>query len=116
MDKITVEAKRIEEKYNSEPTVLTPIEELRLLDKKATQKAQITALCIGIAGTLIMGFGMSCVMVWDMMILGIIISVIGAAIAVAAYPVFKRIFNEKKAELAPRILSLSKMIQEEGAE
>ncbi len=114
MDKTTAEAKRIAQKYSDSPRELTTIEELRHLDRSATQKAQILSLCVGIGGTLVMGFGMSCALVWDMMIVGIVIGIIGIGIALFAYPVYLKIFNAKKAELAPRILSLSKMIQEEG--
>ena len=111
---ITAEAIRIADKYTDKPRTLSPIEEMRRLDRSSTAKAQIVSLCIGIAGTLIMGFGMSCALVWDMMIVGIIIGVIGIGILLTAYPIYKKIYTSKKKELAPRILELSRMITEEG--
>ena len=115
MDKmIKNEALRIAQKYSDKPKTLTPIEEIRLLDRKATQKAQVVSLCIGIIGTLTLGVGMCCIMVWNgLFALGVILGVLGIGIALGAYPVYKKLFEKKKRELAPRIISLSKMVTEE---
>ena len=68
----------------------------------------IASLAVGIAGTLILGLGMSCVMVWTgWFVPGILIGFVGIAGVSAAYPLYTRMVKRKREKLAPDILRLT---------
>ena len=56
------ELRKIRQKYL--PKEADKMEQLRQLDQSVTRKATMTAIVIGIEGTLILGVGMCCCMVW----------------------------------------------------
>ena len=101
------EIENIRKKYL--PKEEDKMETLRRLDKSAENPGMIAALAIGIAGTLIMGVGMCCTMVWSdiLFIPGIIVGILGIAIASVAYPIYKRITKKQREKLAGRILELT---------
>ena len=67
------------------------------------------SLTVGILGALILGFGMSCIMVWSekMFVPGIILGIIGIAVSVFAYPIYKIKAEKKRKEIAPLIIKLT---------
>lgn len=78
------------------------------MDKCVTRPGTIVSLIVGIIGALIIGAGMSLVMVWtDYFIPGIVISVIGMAGVAAAYPVFIAIIKKQREKIAQQILKLT---------
>lgn len=101
------EIKRIREKYL--PKEADKMEQLRRLDAGVTRHAQIQSLTIGIIGALLLGIGMCCTMVWadNWFIPGIIIGVLGIAIASVAYPSYKRIIKNGREKIAPEIIRLT---------
>lgn len=101
------EIRRIRSKYAPRPE--TSLEALRRLDAAATRKACITSLIIGVTGTLIMGTGMSCCMVWggSWFLPGVIIGVAGMAMAALAYPVYTGTLKKERKRIAPEIIRLS---------
>jgi len=100
------EIKRIRQKYV--PREEDKMEQLRRLDESATKPGMIASIAVGIVSTLILGTGMSCVMVWaDYFILGIIIGVIGIAGVVLAFPLFNAITKKQREKIAPEIKKLS---------
>ena len=111
------ELKRIREKYAPPTQTEDKMERLRRLDARVTQKAQITALTLGIIGVLILGFGMSLCMTELSamlgvhpplsMILGIGIGVFGGILASLAYPVYHWILQSERKKIAPEILRLT---------
>lgn len=101
------EIRRIREKYlPGEPDEL---EHLRQLDRSVTRKATAGALMVGILGTLVLGLGMCCCLVWAerLFAAGIVIGIPGIAGVVAAYPLYGAITKREKARLAPEILRLA---------
>lgn len=101
------EIRRIREKYlPGEPDEL---EQLRQLDRSVTRKATAGALMVGILGTLVLGLGMCCCLVWaePLFVAGIIIGILGIAGVVAAYPLYGAITKREKTRLAPEILRLA---------
>ena len=80
------EIKKIREKYTEPDERETKLEQLRRLDESVNKSAMAVALTVGILGALILGFGMSCVMVWTdkMFVPGIVIGLIGLIITVLA--------------------------------
>lgn len=85
------------------------MEQLRRLDKSVTSKGTAAALIVGILSTLVLGFGMSCCMVWadKYFVLGVITGIVGLIGAGLAYPVYSRITKNERERLAPEILKLT---------
>lgn len=101
------EVEAIRKKYL--PKEEDKMETLRKLDRKAENPGSIAALVMGIVGSLVLGAGMSCCMVWadKFFVLGIIVGVTGMVMVGAAYPVYKKITAKKRAEYAERIIALT---------
>ena len=99
--------KEIRSKYV--PKEENKLEQLQRLDASVTQKATMYSLIVGVIGALIMGTGMSCCMVWadKWFIPGVVIGVIGMAMAAAAYPLYNRVLKKERARVAPEILRLT---------
>jgi hypothetical protein len=103
------EIKRIREKYTEPNERETKLEQLRRLDASVHNKAAALSLSIGIIGALLLGFGMSCAMVWadKMFVAGIIFGIIGIVITALAYPIYKAKSEKLRKEIAPVILKLT---------
>lgn len=101
------ELKKIRSKYL--PKTENRMETLRKLDGQAAQKATLISIVIGVIGALIMGLGMSCCMVWAgvWFVPGIVIGIVGIALAATAYPVYSRTLARERARIAPEILRLT---------
>ena len=110
------EAKRILEQYTSAPKAeqpLLPLDELHKIDDRIRTKALITSLSLGIVGTLILGGGMSMVMVFTdtLIVPGILVGLVGMAVAFIAYPVHNRILKREREKNADRIQTLAAEVQ-----
>ncbi len=101
------EIKRIREKYI--PKQADKMEQLRSLDERVTRKGTTVSLIVGIIGVLVMGFGMSCCMVWTdtLLAVGIVFGLIGIAGVAAAYPLYDRITKKEREKIAPEIIRLT---------
>jgi len=91
------------------------LDELKALDRKVKKPAGVFAYVFGAVGAIVMGAGMSLVMtdigtllgITDSMIPGIAIGIVGLAIAIINYPIYKSILNSRKKKYADRIIALS---------
>ena len=85
------------------------METLRRLDKNAEKPGTMAGIIVGIIGTMLLGVGMCCTMVWadTAFILGIVVGVIGIAILSTGYPLYKKITKKQREKLAGQILALS---------
>ena len=106
------EVEAIRQKYL--PKEEDKMEQLRRLHAIPGQKAQAAALSAGVAGTLIMGTGMSLVMteIGDLLgslaiVAGITVGIVGIVLAALAYPVYNRVLKKQRQKIAPEILRLS---------
>jgi len=101
------EIKRIRNKYL--PKEENKMELLRRLDAQVTQKATMYSMIVGIIGTLILGIGMCCCMIWadSVFVLGIIVGVIGMGILALAYPLYNRTIKTERERIAPEVLRLT---------
>lgn len=100
------EIKRIREKYAPKET--DKMKQLRRLDEGVTRKATAVSLAAGIAGTLLLGIGMCCCLVWTkLFVLGIVVGVIGIAVVSAAYPLYNYITKKEREKIAPEIIRLT---------
>lgn len=106
------EVKQIREKYM--PQQEDKMEQLRRLDRSATQKAQAWSIGLGVVGALVMGLGMSLAMTnlgevlgSIAMPLGVVIGVAGMVPVALAYPMYSRILKKERERIAPEILRLT---------
>ena len=90
------------------------MEKLRRLDKSAEHSGAVISIVVGIAGTLIMGFGMCLCLEWSQFISGIIIGIAGMVILGFAYPIFKYVTKKQREKIAPEILRLTEEIEREN--
>lgn len=102
------EIEEIRKKYL--PKEEDKMETLRRLDRNAEKPGMMTAITIGVVGSLIFGVGMCCTMVWTdtMFIPGIIIGLLGIVIASLAYPMHQKITKKEREKIADQVLALSK--------
>lgn len=99
--------KRIRDRYL--PPEEDKMEQLRRLDQSVTFKGTIVSIIVGIAGTLMLGIGMCCTMVWEgvWFVPGIVIGVLGIGVLALAHPVFTVITKKERDRIAPEILKLT---------
>ena len=90
------EIEKIRKKYVPKTSAESKLEQIKKLDSSVESEAVGCALGIGIPGSLVLGIGMCCTMVWtDLFVLGIIIGIIGIAMCSAAYPIYKKTINKQ---------------------
>jgi len=101
------EIEAIRKKYV--PKEMDKMERLRRLDSKVQGAGMIEALCLGIIGALIFGVAMC----FGLRVFGAIwwpaipVGLVGLSVMLPAYPLYKKLHNKKKEELAPEILKLA---------
>ena len=86
---------------------LTNLDKAKAIDAKVESKGTMAGLAVGIIGTLVLGLGMSCVLVWDKLALGILIGLAGLAGVAGAYPAYQRVIRTERAKAADEIMKLS---------
>ena len=96
----------------------TDLDALRALDAKVKRPANVFSYVFGSISALIMGAGMSLVMteigtvlgIDNAMVPGIVIGVVGLAMALVNYPIYKAMMKSRKQKYANEILTLSDKI------
>ena len=96
----------------------TQLDELKALDIKVKRPANVFAYTFGAISAIIMGAGMSLVMtdigstvgLKDPMAPGIVVGVTGMAMAIANYPLHKKILGSRRKKYAGEIIALSDKI------
>lgn len=92
---------------------------LRKLDRKAKRPSNIFAYTFGIIAALVLGVGMclSMKVIGDgstlTVAIGIVVGLIGIAMASVNYPIYKKLLKKGKDKYAADILRLAKEISEE---
>ena len=94
------------------------LDALRELDAKVKRPANVFAYIFGSISAIIMGAGMSLVMtdigatigLSSPMIPGIVVGILGMAMALINYPMYKTILGKRKKKYASEILALSDKI------
>lgn len=101
------EVRSIREKYLPQPE--DKMEQLRRLDSSVTDKGSAVSVVLGTAGTVLLGIGMCCALVWGnpVFIPGIAMGIAGLAAIAASYPLYARITEKERLRIAPEILRLS---------
>lgn len=105
--KVNEEVEHIKKKYL--PKDEDKLEQLRKLDRSAERPGMIVAITVGMIGILVFGTGMSLSLVWTetKLVLGIVVSLVGAVLMGAALPLNKIITKRQRAKIAPQIIALS---------
>ena len=91
------------------------LDALKELDTKVKRPANVFAYVFGSISAIIMGSGMSLVMtdigtqfgMTETMVPGIVIGVIGMVMAIANYPMYKKILASRRKKYADKIIALS---------
>ena len=99
----------------------TELDALKELDSKVKRPANVFAYVFGSLSAIIMGSGMSLVMttigetlgLTNPMLPGIIIGVVGMAMAAVNYPIYKAILGTRRKKYASEIIALSDKIMKE---
>ncbi len=104
------EVQEIRKKYL--PREESKFEEPKRLDYTVQTSGMMESLCAGIGGALVFGLGMCLAMQVIgsgviLIALGVLLGIIGMAGMLAAYPVYRKVFDKPKQKLAPRILELT---------
>ena len=106
------ELERIRKKYL--PQEPDKMEQLRRLDRGASQKAQAGAIALGVIGTLVLGTGMSLCMTklsgflgGTAMFIGIPVGIVGIILIALAYPLYNHILKKERQRIAPQVLQLA---------
>lgn len=90
--------------------------QLERLDSKVKTPGIVAATLLGVVGALVMGSGMSFVMVWGNMAVGLALGLPGLLALTLVYPLYALVTARRKKTYAPEILQLSKAFLRHGAE
>ena len=107
------EINRIRQKYLPKQTNNREeaMKRLRKLDSSCETSAQIAALSVGIAGTLLFGIGLTFCLEWSNMMLGIVLMLTGAVIAAPAKLIYDRLLKANREKAAPEIFRLTELLE-----
>lgn len=109
-------ARKIRSEYTEKEH--TELDSLKELDEKVKRPPTIFAYIFGSISAIIMGCGMSLVMtnigetlgMANTMVPGIIIGIVGLAMAIINYPIYNGFLNSRRKKYAKRIMELSDKI------
>lgn len=112
-------AQQIRSQYMEKPQ--SRLDELKALDWKVKKPANVFAYTFGSIAAIIMGAGMSLVMteigqvvgISSPMVPGIAIGVVGLAMALLTYPIYKRMLSNRRKKYADKIIALSTEIMQD---
>ena len=112
-------AEKIRTQYTEKQS--TELEKLRKLDTKVKRPASVFAYVFGSISAIIMGAGMSLVMtdigatlgMGSTMLPGILVGIVGMAMVLVNYPLYRRILGKRKKKYGAEILALSEKIVNE---
>lgn len=112
---------KIRTQYMEKDSSKQNLDKLRALDAEVKRPANIFGYVFGSIGAIVMGTGMSLVMtdigaqlgISNSMPVGVAIGIIGMAMAIVNYPIFKAILSSRRSKYADRVLALSEKIMKE---
>ncbi len=90
------------------------LDRLRRLDARVKNLSTMVPLIVGIIGCLVMGVGMTMVLHWDLILLGIIVGTLGVLLMLPAYPIYRYVLQYCKKKYSAEILQLSEELLGDG--
>ena len=94
-------------KSDAAETQESALTQMRRLDARVESKVQIISLAVGIVAALLLGTGMSAMLVWSQPFVGIAVGILGLAGVIAAFPIYQRVLKKEREKIAPEIVRLS---------
>lgn len=106
------EVEKIREKYL--PREESKLERLKKLDGRVQSAGMVPSLCIGVIGVLLFGIGMcfGLGVFGGAAFLKYLFGIVGIAVMLPAYPVYKYVARKTKEQLTPEILQLSEELMQ----
>ena len=110
-------AEKIRSEYVEKET--GKVQELKALDKKVKMPVNVFSYVFGSIGAVVMGTGMSVVMtdigakiglVGSTVAAGVVIGVVGLAMSLANYPIYKKLMKSRREKYSSKIIELSDSI------
>lgn len=109
---------KIRSEYMEKSNEVRELDALKALDSKVKKPANIFAYAFGSVSAVIMGAGMSLTMtdigshigIDNTMAAGIVIGIVGMGMAIANYPIYKRLLASRKNKYSGEILKLSEKL------
>ncbi|MBO7187756.1 MAG: hypothetical protein J6V68_05110 [Clostridia bacterium] len=86
------------------------LERVRRLDAIVKNTAIIWALVLGVLGCLIFGLGLTMILEWNFLFLGIVLMVVGSGPMVIAYPTYLKVLKKYRERYGEEIIRLSEEI------
>lgn len=90
------------------------LEKLRRLDFKVKNTPIIVALVMGVVGILTFGVGLTMMLEWNIILWGIVVSIVGLVPVALAYPAYIRIGKNLREKHSQEIICLSDELLNEG--
>lgn len=106
------EIEAIRKKYLPQAEQESKLAQLRKLDAGVGTRALIASMALGILGALVFGAGMCCFLLWSLWLPGALACVLGAVCMLLAPSLYRRLFEKRKAEIAPEILRLTEELSQ----
>lgn len=101
------EIEEIKRRYGEENREKGKMTRLRELDKKVKNPPTVVGLTLGIVGTLVFGLGLTFVLEWGNLPLGILLMLSGCLPIAVAYPAYNVTLSRGKKKYGDEILRLS---------
>ena len=101
------EIESIRNTYIKPTTSSGKLEKLRRLDFKVKNTPIIVALVMGVVGILTFGVGLTMMLEWNIILWGIVVSIVGLVPVALAYPAYIRIGKNLREKHSQEIISLS---------
>ena len=102
------EIEKIRNKYIADQE--SDLDELRKIDLSVTNTATFVSIMVGIVGVLVFGIGLTLVLTFGKMILGICIGFVGLVIMGSGLLINRIIIKNLRKKNAPRVLELSEKL------
>ena len=101
------EINSIQQRYLLENPKNEKLKRLKSLDSKVKNIPNAVAYTMGVVGVLVFGTGLTCILEWDLILIGIIVMILGALIVLPTYFVHSFVTKRLKMKYREEILKLS---------
>lgn len=70
------------------------LKHVKKLDKRVRLYPRLLGICVGTIGTLVFGTGLTMILLWDFLVYGIVVMLLGCVLAAIAYPIFRLTYKK----------------------